>query len=98
MRSPTHLPPKPGLVCDDTGAGAIEVEIWEMGEASFSSFVAAILAPLCIGTLVLVDGRTVKGFLCETLRDRGAEDITAFGGWRSSLGRSSGVQAKSRTA
>ena len=28
-------PPKPGLVFDGTGPGAIEVEIWEMDEAAF---------------------------------------------------------------
>jgi allophanate hydrolase len=80
-------PPKPGLVFDGTGAGAIEVEIWEMDEASFGSFVAAIPPPLGIGTLTLADGRSVKGFLCEAYATCGAEDITAFGGWRAWLAR-----------
>jgi allophanate hydrolase len=91
-------PAKPGLFFDGTGAGAIEVEIWEMDEASFGSFVAAIASPLGIGTLTLADGRTVKGFLCEAYAIEAAEDITAFGGWRAWLGRSSGVQPKSRMA
>ena len=91
-------PAKPGLVFDGTGAGAIEVEIWEMDEASLGSFVSAIPAPLAIGSLTLADGRTVKGFLCEAYAIEGAEDITAFGGWRAWLGRPSGVQPKSRTA
>lgn len=81
-------PPKPGLVFEGTGPGAIEVEVWEMDEAAFGSFVALIPAPLGIGTLTLADGRTVKGFLCEAFAVRGAEDITAFGGWRAWLGRS----------
>ena len=79
-------------------AGAIEVEIWEMDEASFGSFVAAVPAPLAIGTLTLADGRTVKGFVCEAYAIEGAEDITAFGGWRAWLRRMSGARPKSRTA
>ena len=90
-------PAKPGLVFDGTGAGAIEVEIWEMDEASFGSFAAAVPPPLAIGTLTLADGRTVKGFVCEAYAIEGAEDITAFGGWRAWLRRMSGAQPKSRT-
>jgi len=78
-------PAKPGLVFDSTGQGGIEVEIWEMDEAVFGSFVALIPAPLGIGTLTLADGRTVKGFLCEAHAVVGAEDITALGGWRAWL-------------
>ena len=82
-----NSPAKPGLVFDDTGPGAIEVEVWEMEEGAFGSFVALIPAPLGIGTLTLADGRTVKGFLCETYATLGAKDITVFGGWRAWLGR-----------
>jgi allophanate hydrolase len=81
-------PAKPGLVFDGTGPGAIEAEIWEMDEEAFGSFVALIPAPLSIGTVTLADGRTVQGFLCEAHAARGAEDITAFGGWRAWLVRS----------
>lgn len=81
-------PAKPGLVFDGSGAGAIEVEVWEMDEQAFGSFVALIPAPLSIGTVTLADGRTVKGFLCEGHATRGAEDITAFDGWRAWLSRS----------
>jgi allophanate hydrolase len=84
--------PKPGLVFDGTGPGGIEVELWRMDEEGFGSFVASIPAPLGIGTLMLADGRSVKGFLCEAHATRGAEDITAFGGWRAWLGRSAGAQ------
>lgn len=74
-----NSPAKPGLVFDDTGPGAIEVEVWEMEEGVFGSFVALIPAPLGIGTLTLANGRTVKGFLCETYATLGAKDITVFG-------------------
>jgi len=84
---PGTTPPKPGLVFDGSGPGRIEVEIWEMDEAAFGSFVALIPPPLGIGTLILDDGRQVKGFLCESHALRGAEDITEFGGWRAWLNR-----------
>ena len=40
-----------------------------------------------IGTVKLSDGRTVKGFMCETAAVEGATDITHFGGWRAYLAR-----------
>lgn len=75
---------KPGLVraADDKGA-SIAVEIWEMPVEHYGSFVAAIPAPLGIGTLELADGSFVQGFLCESAGIRGAADITAYGGWKS---------------
>ncbi|MFZ4517503.1 MAG: allophanate hydrolase-related protein [Microthrixaceae bacterium] len=84
-------PPKPGLlrtVTDgvaDPDAGAVEVEVWELDEAGFGTFVDGVPAPLCIGTVELADGTTVKGFLCEEVATRGAPDITATGGWRAHL-------------
>jgi allophanate hydrolase len=84
-------PPKPGLVFDGTGAGAIEVEVWEMDERALGSFLAVIPAPLGIGTLTLSDGRRVKGFLCEAYAAVGAEDITEFGGWRAWLDSAAGA-------
>jgi allophanate hydrolase len=78
-------PAKPGLVYDGKGAGNIEVEIWEMNDASFGSFVALIPPPLGIGTVKLADGSLVKGFLCEAHAIDGAMDITRYGGWRAWL-------------
>jgi allophanate hydrolase len=82
-------PPKPGLVrvaSDDGGAGSIEVEVWELDDAGFGSFVALVPPPLCIGTVELLDGTQVKGFLCEPHALVDAPDITATGGWRAYLG------------
>ena len=77
-------PPKPGLerVGDVDGAGAIEVEVWELDAAGFASFVDEVPAPLAIGRVLLEDGTDVAGFLCEPIGLAGATDITAFGGWR----------------
>ncbi len=76
-------PPKPGLLKEPGFQGAgIEVEVWSMPAREFGSFVGAIPGPLGIGTLMLADGSAVKGFICEPAGLAGAEDITAFGGWR----------------
>ncbi len=76
-------PPKPGLLRVAPGDGApIEIEIWSLAPAAWADFVAAIPAPLGIGTLLLADGSAVKGFLCEPAALAGAEDITHHGGWR----------------
>jgi allophanate hydrolase len=78
-------PPKPGLVRVASGhpAGtAIDVEVWALEPEAFGTFVAAVPPPLAIGTVELADGSWVKGFLCEPHATVGAEDISAFGGWR----------------
>jgi allophanate hydrolase len=86
-------PPKPGLVRSPgfspvlaPGATAgIEVELWSLSPAAFGAFTAEVPAPLAIGNVVLVDGSTVKGFVCEPAALDGATDITAHGGWRAYL-------------
>jgi allophanate hydrolase len=75
-------PPKPGLVRVAAGGAAIEVEVWALDTAGFGSFVAAVPAPLAIGTVLLADGTSVPGFTCEGVAVAGAPDITAHGGWR----------------
>lgn len=80
---------RPGLVRVGPGeqGASIEVEVWEMPAAHFGSFVAGIPAPLGIGTTVLADGTSVPGFICEPIGLDGANDITAYGGWRAWLSR-----------
>jgi allophanate hydrolase len=79
---PATTPPKPGLVRGPQGTGgAIELEIWELPDAAWADFVAAIPPPLGIGTLLLEDGSAVKGFLCEPAALSGADDVTHHGGW-----------------
>ena|SRR5438445_13894683 len=83
-------PPKPGLVrvaATDDGAGTVEVEVWSLDAAGFGTFVDGVPAPLTIGRVVLADGTNVAGFLCEPIAAIGAEDITAYGGWRRYLAR-----------
>lgn len=92
---PGTTPPKPGLIRAGAGA-AIEVEVWSMPVERFGTFVAAIPAPLGIGTVELDDGTRVLGFLCESYALEGALDISAFGGWRNYLASLTCVKAQSR--
>lgn len=80
------VPPKPGLVFEPGFVGpGIEVEVWSLSQTAFGSFVAAVPAPMTIGTATLNDGTTVKSFLCEPWATEGAREITQFGGWRAYL-------------
>lgn len=77
------VPPKPGLVRTPGHSGAgISIEVWALPPAEFGAFVARIPAPLGIGKVMLDDGSSYPGFLCESYAVRDAEDITHFGGWR----------------
>jgi allophanate hydrolase len=81
-------PRRPGLIRVGRSRGAaIATEVWALPLEGFGRFVAAIPAPLGIGTLRLADGTAPKGFLCEAAAIDGAEDITALGGWRAFMRR-----------
>ncbi len=74
-------PYRPGLIRDENGQ-AIEIEIWALPKERFGAFIDGVPQPLGIGSLDLADGRRIKGFICETAGLSGAENITAYGGWR----------------
>ncbi|MDB5970884.1 MAG: atzF [Hydrocarboniphaga sp.] len=76
---------RPAMLRSDTGGAAIEVEVWELPSAELGSFLTGIPAPLGLGKLQLADGSWETGFICESSGLAGAEDITAFGGWRAWL-------------
>jgi allophanate hydrolase len=80
-------PRKPGLVRvgPHESGSSIAIELWDIPIGNFGSFTAEVPAPLGIGNLTLIDGRTVKGFICEPFGIAGAEDITSFGGWAAYL-------------
>jgi allophanate hydrolase len=75
-------PAKLGLVRVAEEGAPINLEVWAMPLRLFGAFVAAIPAPLGIGSVELADGRWVMGFICEPAGLDGAQDITRFGGWR----------------
>lgn len=66
---------------------SIALEVWEIPAAHYGSFVAAIPAPLGIGTVRLIDGSAVQGFVCESVATVEATDISHLGGWRNYLSR-----------
>jgi allophanate hydrolase len=85
-------PPKPGLIREPGFSGpGIEVEVWAVPENTFGGFVAGIPAPLGIGTVILEDSTSVKGFICEQAGLSVAVEITRFGGWRTYLSNRSGL-------
>jgi len=92
------VPPKPGLVrvsgASATGSrGGIAGEVWRLPAAGFATFVAALPAPMAIGTVTLADGAEVTGFTVEPYAVEGAEDITHHGGWRAYRSQAVGAPA-----
>jgi allophanate hydrolase len=82
---PGSVPPKPGLQRVEQGGVGIEVEVYDMPLDQLGGFLALIPPPLGLGSLELDSGEWVKGFICEPLGLSGAEDVSAFGGWRAYL-------------
>ena len=86
---PGGPPERPGLLRVARGEGSsIDVEVWALPKARVGDFLLEINAPLGIGTIVIEDGATIKGFLCEAAAVPGSKDITHLGGWRTYLAES----------
>ena len=89
---PGGPPQRPGLLRVAEGEGAaIALEVWRIPSGRIGALLAAIPAPLGLGTLRLADGTAPTGFLVEAEGVRGARDITGFGGWRAFLARPNGA-------
>jgi allophanate hydrolase len=82
---PGGPPHRPGLVRANKDGGTIDLEVWSLSAANVGAFVRQIPAPLGFGTVMLDDGTSVLGFLCESYATDGAQDITGLGGWRAYL-------------
>ena len=82
---PEKVPPRPGMVRDTKSDTSLELEVWSMPLANFGAFIVQIASPLCIGSVILEDGSSVYGFLCESDAIISAEEITSYGGWRDYL-------------
>lgn len=78
-------PLRPGMVRVNEGGAAIAVEVWELPSAEVGSFLDGIPAPLGLGKVQLASGEWLTGFICGAHGLDGAQDITAFGGWRAYL-------------
>ncbi|SGZ40619.1 probable Urea amidolyase [Hanseniaspora guilliermondii] len=75
---------KPGLCKVDKEGSKIEVEVYAIPKEHVGQFLNYIPEPLGLGTLLLEDGSTVKGFICEEngYKQNGSVDITSFGGFK----------------
>ena len=87
---PGGPPLRPGMVRVAEGGAAIAVEVWDLPRESLGSFLEGVPAPLSIGRVMLADGSSALGFLCESWGLQGARDITAAGGWRAYLAGTDG--------
>ncbi|MCH8475088.1 MAG: allophanate hydrolase [Opitutales bacterium] len=77
-------PPKPALVAVAEGRGcSVEVELYRISQKGLGCLLTKVPAPLALGAVRLQNGREVCGFLGAEGSCRGAEDITAYGSWRS---------------
>jgi len=78
-------PPRPGLLRVLENGAMIALEIWQLPIENYGKFVASVPSPLGFGTLSLIDGSSVQGFLCEAYATQNAIDISHLGGWRAFL-------------
>ena len=81
----SFTPPRPGLLRVLENGSAISLEIWQLPIENYGKFVASVPSPLGFGTLTLIDGSAVQGFLCEAYATQNATDISHLGGWRGYL-------------
>jgi allophanate hydrolase len=84
---PGGPPYRPGMVRVSQGGASIALEVWEIPVEHYGSFVVGIPAPLGIGTVRLIDGSAVQGFVCESVATTEAKDISHLGGWRNYLSK-----------
>jgi allophanate hydrolase len=82
------VPAKPGLLRVHEDGAAVTGELWRLPAEAFGLFVAALPAPMTIGSVELTDDRRRPGFLVEPAATAGALDITSYGGWRQYLASS----------
>jgi hypothetical protein len=85
FKLPDFVPERPGLIRVKQGGASIALEVWQLPIENYGKLVAAVPAPLGFGTVTLIDGTQVQGFLCEAYATEGAQDISIFGGWRGYL-------------
>ncbi|MGK0239588.1 MAG: allophanate hydrolase [Candidatus Pelagisphaera sp.] len=79
---PNTVPPKPGMIRDNSNGVAIEVEVWDLPISQWGAFVDQVPNPLGIATVELDDGTHAKGFICEHWAIEGAKEVSQFGSWR----------------
>jgi allophanate hydrolase len=73
---------RPGLIDAGEEGRSIQGEIWSLPAASLAAFLATIGRPLGLGTVLLADGGSSLGFICEGgALVAQAADVSHFGFW-----------------
>jgi allophanate hydrolase len=78
-------PPRPGLVRQERGGGAVDVEVYGVPVPALGALLLTVAPPLALGRVLLADGREPLGFVCEGYAAAASPDITPLGGWRAYL-------------
>jgi allophanate hydrolase len=84
-------PAKPGLMRatpDEGTAAGVAGELWALPQRGLASLLESLPSPMTLGRVALADGSNAIGFLCEPIALAGAQEITAYGGWREYLAKS----------
>jgi allophanate hydrolase len=85
-------PPRPGLVHDQVGGAALEVETYHIRIEALGVLTTEVGWPLALGHVQLADGTWVPGYVCAAGGEADAADITRYGGWRTYLRESANVR------
>lgn len=72
----------PGMIRTRAPSGAVALELWAVPPEGLASILVREPAGLCIGKVLLDDGREVLGVLAEPWLTEGEREITEYGGWR----------------
>ena len=67
---------------NNPAAVSVAVEVWAVPKAGLAEVLLHEPAGLSVGKVKLQDGETVLGVIAEPLLIEGAEEISAYGGWR----------------
>ena len=78
--TPCALPVNAGTA--DVKGAEIETEVWRLPAEGLGRLLTTLPRPMALGSVQLVDGTRVPGFLCEPGALTNAEDITRYGSWR----------------
>lgn len=72
----------PGMVRTREPSGTVALELWAVPPEGLASILLREPAGLCVGKVLLDDGREVLGVLAEPWLTEGEREITEYGGWR----------------
>jgi allophanate hydrolase len=80
-------PPKPAVTRCADGEGGVSVrgERWLLSPAALGTFLAALPAPMQLGSVEFDDGSWGTAFGCDAGAAAAAKDISEYGGWQAAM-------------